>query len=324
MPGRLCITIYTGPEQLGWPTRRPRVLNALLNPDTTVWVGSQNPAQEFASIFQKTCELNGCHLCIAPDEEAMEYLSKFAMHRGAAGKVHCLVAVDIRALLSPSGAKRFNAYVAERDRLGLTSEDAFFAEVDKSIKFGSCGSHVPALLRTGEIVNLSKNCMVTSKERFVCMGIPIQSYRRTSAHFSCPFDVELLTEAEQRHLTGNGMHCAVALAWQLYIISNVVRRAVLEGMSRELRPKAVQHMQAGRPLPSAQLAHKLGWHNPWELAREMCRAAMATCQTHFAFPQDDDSDDDSSQKEPKAKQIRGRGCGALHHGKAMPDFGALR
>ena len=76
IPGRQLLSFYVGPEQLGWPVRRPRVLNALLNPDTTIWCGPDSYADDFASLFHRVCTVDGNLLCLSSQAERQEYMQR--------------------------------------------------------------------------------------------------------------------------------------------------------------------------------------------------------------------------------------------------------
>ena len=71
VPGRKCVTLFAGPEQLGWPHRRARILNALINLDTCVWMGSDNPGEEFAYLFHRVNVADGSTLTIAPTQDGV-------------------------------------------------------------------------------------------------------------------------------------------------------------------------------------------------------------------------------------------------------------
>ena len=113
-PGYEMVTLYVGPERLGFPHRRHRVFNALLRQESLLWVG---PPQEmcqhaFDSLFMRSTVLDADTLCVATDGERLQYLERFAAVRGKTLRGHAgsLSSVDVRQLLSPSAVRRYQQY----------------------------------------------------------------------------------------------------------------------------------------------------------------------------------------------------------------------
>jgi len=113
IPGMKLITIYAGPEDLGWPVRRPSVWNILLNPESVIWLGGSRPQLAFDSFFKRTCLVDGDILCQATDQERIEYLAKFVLLRGLhldASKCPDPSKLDLRQLFRPAQARRLQEY----------------------------------------------------------------------------------------------------------------------------------------------------------------------------------------------------------------------
>ena len=80
---RKLLTVWTGPQLVGWPHRRQRVFNCLLNCETTVWVGPSDVNADFHAVFGRVCSLDGSVLCVASDEEVYAYM-RSKLRRGLA------------------------------------------------------------------------------------------------------------------------------------------------------------------------------------------------------------------------------------------------
>ena len=239
IPGRHVLTMYVGPEQLGWPIRRSRVLNALLNPETTVWTGPSDYADDFAKLFHRVCMLQGDALAMADDDERLEYMQPWAQRRGLhlnRAQTRRTRDVDIMKCLTPSAGRRWQRYDSLMREGGHT---AFFGEIDQEYDSGhgrTCGPFIPTLMCHGEICNMGENAFLTPKERFVAQGLPVypelqKSYKALGGVYSVPFAVDMIDNACAIRLAGNGQHQHVMLAWKFYIMSNIKRRASLERLS---------------------------------------------------------------------------------------------
>ena len=56
------IHVFTGPEQQGFPSRRPRLFSAGLSKSSMLWLGPSTPTEiqeHFSSLFHSTMELSG-------------------------------------------------------------------------------------------------------------------------------------------------------------------------------------------------------------------------------------------------------------------------
>ena len=238
IPGRQLLSFYVGPEQLGWPVRRPRVLNALLNPDTTIWCGPDSYADDFASLFHRVCTVDGNLLCLSSQAERQEYMQRQAGRRGLYLTEEVSRIVDMRKLLTPASARRYSQYKALWEESGHA---AFFAELDQEYDSGhgrSCGPIIPTMLTSGEIVNFASNSLLTPKERLAANGLPVfeethVKYKaKGGAPFVVPFDITMLTSSDIRRLAGNAQHLHVLLAWFFYVMANIERRESLEPLCR--------------------------------------------------------------------------------------------
>ena len=63
------LSIRTGPQFLGHPVHRRRVFGVALNLARVVWVGPDNPEQEFQDLFYRACSLPGDVLLAGPESQ---------------------------------------------------------------------------------------------------------------------------------------------------------------------------------------------------------------------------------------------------------------
>ena len=105
-----CFRIRVGPELLGWPHRRMRLLGVGLSKLTMEWVGPSTPeaiAQDFAERFHRAVMLSGDVFCMASDSEVKhEYCTLAAKQKNFISTAD-LEALDpdvlLRLMLPPGG-----------------------------------------------------------------------------------------------------------------------------------------------------------------------------------------------------------------------------
>lgn len=110
----LLLHIVTGPEYLGWPTKRSRCFFAGLNLRTVTWLGEENYAKVFMDKYYRMTMMTGDALLIAPDEMMWSYHSHLASRRQNHMDPVAMKAMDrselLSLLVSPSQFKAFAEY----------------------------------------------------------------------------------------------------------------------------------------------------------------------------------------------------------------------
>ena len=243
MPDRKIIKFMLGPEMLGWPHRRTRSFCIYLNQETTVWTGPHDAETRFLALFQRVCIIDGSELCVGSAADRFKYLLKKATNRGlhVPGDVDAAT-FDNNVVLSPGDRRRLEAY----RKHAAAAAGPFFAEIGQEPDSGfgsSCGPAIPTLCRTGEIFAFHAGGFVLPEERFTCLGFPVHA--KAKSKYSMPFDIKKLTSVEACQLTGNAIHLNVLLAFFLFVMAHVERRAPMESLPSAMAAPEEESNDAG-------------------------------------------------------------------------------
>jgi hypothetical protein len=79
LPGHTVLSITTGPEELGYPTKRRRLQAACINNKVLKWVGPDDYETDFKERFYKANIIGGRALFLASDEEVFKEYSELAL-----------------------------------------------------------------------------------------------------------------------------------------------------------------------------------------------------------------------------------------------------
>ncbi len=67
--------------------------------------------------------------------------------------------------------------------------------------------------------------------------------------YVCATRLQRLRGQDLKKLSGNAMHLHTVLAWQMYVMSNIMRKDGLQSLAGELRSKACTHTMPRHPAP---------------------------------------------------------------------------
>jgi hypothetical protein len=212
-------------------------LTTHINQETTIWVGDPDIQQEFERLFFKHCSVDASELCLASEQERIELVILRARARGlhppADIKNVRLRDIELQHVLCPGDMRRKLEYEKLRNVKQSTS-GTFFAEIGQELLCGGdAAPEMPTFCSQGDIMNFRDGCLVTGRERFAFLGIPV--YAETSHDFDCPILVDKLTETARQMLTGNGMHLHAMMCCFLYVMSSVVRKDDFESLPMMVR-----------------------------------------------------------------------------------------
>ena len=226
--------LVTGPEVMGWPVRRQRMLMAGINRKRMKYVGPSNYVEDFTRRFNKAMQLTGDVFFQAPAELRAQEYSELA--RGRKFQVTPEDALEFGAcgmsrlfefMLPPGAMLRLQQYQALRAE---HPAEVFIADVDHNAnsKGSSAGTVWPVQLTHGTVVviaaNIEDSRVAVGLEHFAAMGFNIFPPQGCALPRSPLYGVlQDLTHRQKKYLAGNGMHLATQAAWMLYILSNCVR-----------------------------------------------------------------------------------------------------
>ena len=251
------VSVKAGPEHLGWPHRRRRLLAAGLSRASLIWTGPEDDeaiAQDFSSRFHKATMLTGSVFAMASDSEVRsEYL------RMARKQRHHLSSVDLdrmsssellRHIVPPGAVQRYQEWLAHAEKNNLGSlGGVLMVDIDHhpETKGLSAGSDFPLNLRHGTVLCIEGAeggregsetwRMMLAPEHLSAMGFHV--YDDMCADFPRSNTVEVLqslaTPEQMKSLLGNGQHLATQASWMCYVLAHTVRRSPHEQISRSLR-----------------------------------------------------------------------------------------
>ena len=226
------LTITIGPECMGWPVRRQRLLMCGLNLKTLRWVGPDNYVHDFKQRYYRGMRLSGDTFFEAPEDEVhAEYMHlahgrKFQVSRAEVSSLSTQAMLDMA--LPPGARLRLQHY--HEKRANLEPDQVLICDVDHNpdTKGSSPGSEWPVQLTHGTFINVThdpeKDRVAIGMEHLSAMGFNIYPPQDCSLHRSRLVDVlKALPTRQQKLLAGNGMHLVTQAAWMMYVLANVVR-----------------------------------------------------------------------------------------------------
>jgi len=219
------ITIRFGPEQLGHPAVRQRMLSTAIRRETLLWTGPGTDAeiwQDFMKFFQCSVGLEGdIYAKLDTAENQREARARYARMKG-------MDPVDVMdkslaSFLCPSYAKHLRKYhevMAEREGMG----GSFIGDISQNPSHRlRGGAWMPTLARSSQMVSISQgNYVFTPGEIEFSQGWPLPTVDKT--YQDCvAYDPSQLSAAQHRSLSGNGQHLLAIAAWHAYVLAHCIR-----------------------------------------------------------------------------------------------------
>ena len=237
------VYVRTGPEYMGHPSTRFRVLGALINNSTTIWTGPVGQAlqDDFRDAFWRSPQLTGKDLlCNSEDSRWQYYMSLAGSHWvGSVDDLKALPDWELMTYLGPPGmAQRhheWRSWMFENHWIQGGVED-FMVDLDHHPGTRGCtgGRDFPTQMCHGTVAALSASSwrLVTPLERFCALGfhaLPAVCTQWPECDLMRILCQENISRSGLHRLTGNAMHLATQAAWMLYVISHCARRDWYEG-----------------------------------------------------------------------------------------------
>ena len=225
------VSVITGPSALGWPACRDRQLSAGLSLQTLVWVGPQDPKaiqEDFDALFSRSCLLNGNVFFRADDLETATYYTQKLQKRGFYGSLPGpgQGMKLLRRLLTPGQVQRLQQYQGLQKDFG-DLDGTYICDLDHwpNSPGPQAGPYFPTLLRHGTIIDINSCKLAMTSDRFLSLGFHVGD---VSDRFQWPLAAFVLEQSERvlKSLSGNCQSIPSILAWNLYVLSNTVRREI--------------------------------------------------------------------------------------------------
>lgn len=242
------VSIVTSADKLGFPCARERLFSTTLSYEALIWVGPSTDEEiyhDLHALFGRRCQVEADVYVCDSQENACVYRRELARTRGIfGGSVDQLV-----QLLPPDGRHRLLSYEQMKDRL-IGMKGTGVVDISQNPKKRPRGgAWLPTCQRKSQFVSMSSTGafsdyhVFTPREIGISQGWPMIPLGNTQS-FVDVLNPALLECKSGRELLvglGNGVHLTTLTAWNLYIVSNCVRRQAIEFLA-----------------PPLQLAHDVG------------------------------------------------------------------
>ena len=246
--------VITSPEDFGWPTKRPHMFCVAISKRTCQWIGPKQTMlqQAFKQRFSRSVELTGDVLFCGPEDEAWKLYESMAKTQGNIVSSDVLKQLPrdefLETILPPYQLEIYKEYQAvEFDKMSLGG--TFVADLQQHEGMGStAGPHLPCQLTHGTMMSFRSLAdpaehprIMTGMEQLGAMGFHLfpsttQDWPRSprSSLFRA------LSNNEQKHISGNGMHLACLSSWLFFIFANIVRVSSVPCVGKMHRASSIQ------------------------------------------------------------------------------------
>ena len=224
------ITIIFGPEHLGWPVKRPRMLCMGINREHFRWVGGADWEQRFREKHFRNCILPGTALLAEAEEARWAYYAELAAiqcNHMPISELKALEADELMETLLPSYSlairQRYKKLQHKLSSLG----GAFLADVEQNPgAAAAAGLYVPCLLTHGLLMSFEHQAqpqpvIFTATEHMTAQGAHlVESMLEDYPAIQIAPILNNLSARQLKKLAGNGMHFHVVAAWLVFCLSN--------------------------------------------------------------------------------------------------------
>ena len=200
-----------------------------------IWVG---PATEealqadFGMFFFKVVTAQGDVFINPNDADEVQLRMNLGKNRGLQLSPDQARAIDVVKLLPPRERSDFQKYLSDaQEFLKDSGHKSCLCDLSQSHGVRSrMSKFMPTLMTSTRLFSFSAKCFVTHAGMEASLGYPIPGtaeYQMYQADFGHgPLDG--LSDSARQCLNGNAMHLHCVAAWHAYILSNLVKRDVVE------------------------------------------------------------------------------------------------
>ena len=250
----VCVWVKMGPELLGWPHKRMRVLGCAINRSSMLWLGPSSPEQVYKDIssrFFKSVQLSGEAFCLANPAQINDELLHFAKRQHNHLTLEALTHTDpmelLRMILPPGGVQRFHEWLSWGQSRGLSSLGGqYFFDCDHHAgqRGQSSGSFLPVNLRHGMVMKVEQFQpqswrLLLGLEHLAMMGFHVfpQQLSEYFGESEVVAAMRGLTPGQVKKLVGNGMHLATQACWMMWVMAHTLPRSQFEKLPKSLLPR---------------------------------------------------------------------------------------
>lgn len=228
------VSVIFGPEDLGWPARRKRLMMASFNRDSVVWIGpgeSESIKEHFLSLFQRRCVRDGS--VFAGIDQDSNVVSLRVSYGEKVGYVSDPSEAPLEELFSGTQRERIIGYKAlQSQKKDLLIPTMCFDATQNPRQRAVASPWLPVITRSCLPMMLShgddRGYIFTGRECAFSQGWPSIPFAENEAFRSAVgFDIHALSLPTQRALLGNGMSLPALTSWIAYLLSHTLRRDVV-------------------------------------------------------------------------------------------------
>ena len=236
----ILLSITCGPELLGWPVKRPRMLCVGLSRKYLKWVGGDDWPDRFREKYFRSCVVPGSILLSDSAAARWRLYQELALIQGnrmTEDELQALSKEEFLEAMLPSYQltirKRYHKLQAEHSSLG----GCFIADIEQNPSTGaSASADVPCLLTHGTLMlfeelglgsplgSNERPTIFTALEHLTCQGCHLSE--STTSDFPALAIAGILNGLSPRvikKLAGNAVHFHMVAAWMMFVLSNVKR-----------------------------------------------------------------------------------------------------
>ena len=227
------ISIVCGPEHLGWPVKRPRMLCMGINREHFRWVGGADWEQRFCEKHWRNCILPGTALLAEAEEARWAYYAELAATQGNHMPIQELKELEadelLETMLPAYSLLIHQKYKKVQHRLSSLG-GAFLADLEQSPgNASSPGPYCPCLLTHGSLMSFEhpgqpQPVIFTAREHMTAQGAHlVESTLHDYPAIQIASSLNSLSARALKKRAGNGMHFHMIAAWLVFCLSNIRR-----------------------------------------------------------------------------------------------------
>ena len=218
-----------GPNDLGWPCLRKRLMLTAIRKSRLQWVGptdSVEIAEDFLRCF-------GASVCVDGSAFFVDALGERALRRDMAVQRGYSASVDVTGiptpLLLPPGTRSILQELETDlapDGDWSSADAAIICDLSQSKARRRVNHLLPTLMSSSMLWEAKCDHFVTADEQDLAMGFPValadgQVFGKD--YLQCrAVDLSTLSLAQRRVLAGNGMHLPCVASWHCYVFGNLM------------------------------------------------------------------------------------------------------
>ena len=236
-PSSHVVSFPVGPETLGWPSRRLRLMGCAIKRESLVWCGptsDEEAAKVFKKFFLRRAAVDANVFAHVDDPAKIAEEREYRAKKAGATEDNLLDMSVEQYFKTEKQKRRACAYVAlSKVRAGFVS-GTMTADVTQNPKARlRAGPWMGTVTKSSDMVLLKAGdkfgYFFTQSELAASQGWPsIETATNVKFMAAMSYPLGTLSRAKQRNLQGNGMHLAAVASFVAFILAHTVRRDLVK------------------------------------------------------------------------------------------------